>query len=378
MVIDAPRTRTQRSSSVPAVGSPLTTSSRSRRAADSSNRTYKQFRIRRTQDADLDAVSTMLALESVPPSTGDSVNWNDGMKRLRAKSLLEKQLTHRLAAIEEGRKSVTVHRRKQQQLLNDNNYDDDDDTICSLSDDDDDECYHLWINDAFRSKLKNAICNSQETNAWTRHNFDLTPSSWDMLNHAMMSVEDKYTGEIVGFAEVAWLPSPTGLAQLLPQSSSSSETTTNNYFVSDDSILNVPQSQSSYCNESDDSYCDAITQSYYEEARTAHHVEQQQQFAPAIVNLVTSSNHRRMGIASRVINFASKYTNTQWLLSSSNNSSSSSSSSNNCNTRLGLYVRPENESALRLYSKKGFEVVSGSSSDDNVDDGLLYMSQMYV
>ena len=49
-----------------------------------------------------------------------------GMKRLRAKSLPQKQLTHRLAAVEEGKK--TAHRLKEQIMIHD------DDELCSLSD----------------------------------------------------------------------------------------------------------------------------------------------------------------------------------------------------------------------------------------------------
>ena len=125
----------------------------------------------------------MLAFESVQSKDTHTTNWNDNMKRLRSKSLLQMQLTHRLAAVEEGRKTTKQHMKEYSIDLYD---------MCSL----------LWANDNFRSKVKNAVSNSQETNAWTTHDFDLTPSS-EMLNHVMMSVEDLSTGDIAGFCEVA-------------------------------------------------------------------------------------------------------------------------------------------------------------------------------
>ena len=254
------------------------------------------FRIRHTRATDLDVISTMLAMEAVP--FNHTHNWNNEMKRLRAKSEFTRQLTHRLAALDEGR--LAASRLKQQYTLF--SHDSNDDDIYSLSDDYD-TCYQLWKIGNFRSKVRTAAKHSQENNAWKVHNFELTPSV-ELFNHVMLSVVHTLSGDVVGFCEVAWLPCPQ-------QPNLNRETT-------------------------------------------------QQYYAPAIVNLVTSSTYRRKGIASRLLKFASKYTATQWKRPSCDNDS----------TILGLYVQSENESALRLYRNEGFSQISCSEKD-----GLMYMRQ---
>jgi ribosomal protein S18 acetylase RimI-like enzyme len=261
-------------------------------------RTHPLFRIRHTRATDLDVISTMLATEAVPFT--HTHNWNHDMKRLRAKSEFTRQLTHRLAALDEGRLAASrLKQNKQYTSLSD---DDNDDEICSLSDPDYDTCYQLWQISNFRSKVQTAVKHSQENNAWKVHNFELTPSA-ELFNHVMLSVVHTLSGDIVGFCELAWLSCPQP------------------------NLIEVTTQQS---------------------------------YAPAIVNLVTSSNHRRKGIASRLLKFASKYTTTQWKRTQYDNDS----------TRLGLYVQLENESALRLYRKEGFTQISNSDVD-----GLIYMRQ---
>ena len=74
-------------------------------------------------------------------------------------------------------------------------------------------------------------------------------------------------------------------------------------------------------------------------------------YAPTILNLVVSPSHRRLGLASRLLSFAQKYTRAKLRRQD-----------------LGLYVHPENHSAVNLYTSKGFEVITTSN------EGLLYMS----
>jgi len=334
MVIDAPLPREISNPSIPlAPTTPLVPPPR-RRGGTS----RRQFRIRRTRASDLDAISTMLAMESVP--TTAAWNWNDSMRRLRAKSQLEKQIAHRLDALEEGRK--TAKRWK------------DDEDVCYLLSDDE-ICHQLWSNDNFRSKLKTAISYSQETNAWTTHNFDLLPNS-DMLNHVMMSVEE-ISGDVVGFGEVAWLPSPIN-------------TSPSSCYLDNEFAIQRNDDRAQRLQVSDDSL--DIPPSAYEETLQpfresiptySYHCDDAPiiQCSPAIVNLVTSSSHRRMGIASRVLTFASKYINTQWHCCQQ---------SYDMSTGLSLFVDPENISALKLYNKHGFSVVSSEG-----ENGLLYMAQ---
>ena len=379
MVIDAPLPRTLSTPSIPSAQqtpSLLRPPSRDGRNFSSTSRRRRQFQIRRTRASDLDAISTMLATESVISSTDvtaatTSWNWNDSMKRLRAKSQLDKQLSYRLAAIEEGRK--TTKRLKEQYYAN--AFNNDEEEVCSILSNDE-TCHLLWSNDNFRSKLKTAIQFSQEKNSWAFHNFDLTPKS-DMLNHVMISVEDQISGEVVGFCEVAWLPSPTSISvtsssnyhldsmdgfatmHMYDEDYDAQQNQHQQRLLVSDATLNIPQSP---CEETSDSYCDVSATSYqYEDVLP---MQNQQNCAPAIVNLVTSSSHRRMGIASKVLNFASKYVNTQW--------SSSCHSNNNImpGNTIGLYVNPENVSALELYCKKGFKMVSSEG-----EDGLLYMAK---
>ena len=162
----------------------------------------QQFRIRRTHPSDLNAISTMLAMESVgivqsSSSSQDimssSLNWNYNMKYLRAKSQLEKQLTHRLVAVEEGRRTVQRMKQEKQMMLLDDDDDDDD-----IENNEDELCYLWSTNNKLRTTIQKAVLNSNEENAWTLHNFDTTPTI-DMLNHIMISVEEVSSGNIVGF-----------------------------------------------------------------------------------------------------------------------------------------------------------------------------------
>lgn len=294
---------------------------------NSSVRRYRQFRIRRTRAADLDAISTMLAMEAVP--SRDTWNWNHDMERLRAKSTFRQQLGHRLAAIEEGRETANT--------LN-----------CDiLLESEMDTCHLLWANDNLRSKIRTAVTHSQEENAWSFHNFDHYPSS-ELFNHVMISVEEISTGGVVGFCEVAWLPYPSSIPSIVGDCDMAPMITNSNdaaqrIHVSGDSLKIQPIFSSIHCEvmpmeQLNPSAC-----------------------APAIVNLVTSPSHRRKGIASRILNFASKYcTQTQW----------SCHDDDGVPACLGLYVHPQNEAALKLYRAKGFCVMTS-----NVNNGLLYLTQ---
>jgi len=325
MVIEAPTRRLSMTTTYSPVPD-ITTRRRSTRTHD------RQFRIRRTEASDIDVVAAMLASESIGVSQ-ESMNWNDNINRLRAQSIIEKQLRYRLAAVEEGRN--TAHRMKD---YNNN------DEIC-----------HLWSNTNLRDKIQTASFLSKEESCWTTHNFELTPTC-DMMNHVMMTAVSS-TGEVVGFCEVAHLPSPP-----IGYLNDNNDIQQQRIQVSNNS-LDIPSSSSS-CEETSDSYCDILEDDITEQ----YDFDQYQQCAqPAIVNLVTSPLHRRKGIASHIISFAKKYISTQWKSSSCNTNNEIS---------LGLYVHPENKSALRLYEKKGFVLVSPRLEPEKEEDNaLLYLSQ---
>jgi len=230
-------------------------------------------------------------------------NWNRSIEFLRVKSSLEKQLRHRLIAVEEGRKTMSRFKNANKAF----GFDFSTENIeeCPVNDLDT-TCGLLWANDNFRSKLKSAVMISSESNAWEKHNFDLTPLDPALFNHLMMTVIQTCNSgkdDVVGYCEVAWLPRPN-------------------------SDLS-----------GDDLDC-----------------------APSIVNLITSPLYRRRGIASKLIDVASRYARTQW-------EKRDPDSTTRCTARksLGLYVHPDNASALYLYRKKGFKV------EEESEDGLLYM-----
>jgi len=85
MVIEAP-TRRLSTTTYPPMPE-ITTTRRSTRR--STRRNDRQFRIRRTQASDIEAVSSWLASESIGVSQ-ESTNWNDNINRLRAQSFIEK------------------------------------------------------------------------------------------------------------------------------------------------------------------------------------------------------------------------------------------------------------------------------------------------
>ena len=332
MVLEAPL----RSSSPPITHAPSTNNIPTTTTVPSKHN--KRFRIRHTHIDDISAISTMLAMESIciGASSTTTLNWNQTMQLLRAKAIFDKQLSYRLAAIEEGRETARQLRDHGVHI----------------------DMYSLWTNDNFRDKVQLAARNAQEenTNTWRSHNFDMLPPTSSMLNHVMVSVIDCGNDDIVGFCEVAMLKTlqQTGNDIQLQQ----------RIQVSDNSLdIQLPSTTTD-----SDSYCDMPQQDTYDMNNHYHQQQAHQTFccAPAIVNLVTSSQHRRMGVASRILSFAMRYTSTQWQRKQSmvDNNNNSMMMKN-----LGLYVHPENISALALYEKKGFVFV-----DSNAEDSLLYLS----
>ena len=155
-----------------------------------------------------------------------------------------------------------------------------------------------------------------------------------------MSIEEVSSGEVAGFCQVAWLPSPSCIVDEIGLQRNNDEAQI--IFVSNDSP-NVPRT----CfEERNHSYCDEVSKHSYHQCD-----EVSIQCAPAIIILVKSPCRRRTGKASRVLKFASKSTRTHWCC-------------DNTSTRLGLYVHPKIKSTLRLYSMKGLSVISYDGEDD--------------
>lgn len=142
-----------------------------------------------------------------------------------------------------------------------------------------DEIKLLWSHDVFRRKLEKAASQAKEPHIWKDCDFAVAPRDPKALQHAMITAEDITTGSIVGFCEVAMLALPYSCQ---------------NEFTSIAS-------------------------------------------APTIANLVSSTKHRRRGIASSLLKSTKKYVQRQWS-----------------GDAIALYVDSANKRAISLYSKHGF------------------------
>ena len=143
-----------------------------------------------------------------------------------------------------------------------------------------DQIRYLWEQEGVRKKVETAARLSTERHAWQGHNFSLVPEDPSWLQHTMMTAEDA-TGSVIGFVEIA--------------------------------MLTVPGSDESG----------------------------KKRAAPAIVNLVTSQQHRRQGIASKLLTSAERFVLQHYPKEET----------------LNLYVEENNLGALQLYLSKGFSRV---------------------
>ena len=254
-------------------------------------RAVNRFRLRRTNSSDLDAICNMLAAESA-----DS---NHFMHRLRVKAAFHEQLSNRLQAIDVGRSTYCEFKQLQRDCS----------TLAKYNVND-----LLLVNSDFKTIIKKAVSTASESNAWEEYIFDPITNDSSLLHHVMVSIED-CTGTVVGFCEIGYL-------QQMQEASDEER-----MIISEDSLEISPAIES----------------------------EEMANYAPTILNLIVSPSHRRLGLASRLVNFAQKYTKSQLGQYDSN-------------VKLGLYVHPDNHSAVNLYSRKGFQKVTKS------EDGLLYMT----
>jgi len=159
---------------------------------------------------------------------------------------------------------------------------------------------HVWSNnDSFRKKIELAANLSNEPHIWKCHNFACAPGNGRWLQHKMLTAVDATSGDIVGFCEIAMISKPSSL--------SSSST----IFQEDE-------------NDSMD-------------------------YAPTVMNLATCPQHRRRGIATRLIHAASRFVEREWKES----------------IELSLYVEQDNEAAIALYQNLGFGSQQAVERDDS-------------
>jgi ribosomal protein S18 acetylase RimI-like enzyme len=160
--------------------------------------------------------------------------------------------------------------------------------------------YDSWwtSSDRFRNCIATASTETGEDNVWRHHNLSVPPRDSSWLNHLQMTA--LIDQQVVGFCEVAMLSNP--LLQHEQQ----------------ECILNS--------------------------------------FSPAITNLATSREHRRKGIATRLLSSAQRFARQQW-----------------CTEQLGLYVEKDNDAALSLYLKMGFEPKESCDGGEHLGP-MFYMS----
>ncbi|CAJ1937900.1 unnamed protein product [Cylindrotheca closterium] len=153
---------------------------------------------------------------------------------------------------------------------------------------------YVWSNnDSFRKKIEQAAKLSNEPHIWKDHNFAYAPGCVRWLQHKMFTAVDAHSGEIVGFCEVAMLSKPSAFEE--------------------------------ECEIDGDDY------------------------APTIMNLATAPEHRRKGIATRLMRSASRFVQKEWKES----------------TELSLYVEQDNEPAIALYQNLGFGSQQAVERNDN-------------
>jgi ribosomal protein S18 acetylase RimI-like enzyme len=167
---------------------------------------------------------------------------------------------------------------------------------CPIELEENDYLRFLWSNEKFRNRVEKSALLSKEPHVWTDHNFACAPESSCWLQHKMITAVDASTGDVVGFCEVAMLSRPL---------------------------------------ESDE-----------------------QAYAPTIINLVTSPKYRRQGIATRVMQSASRFVRQEWGFG-----------------ELSLYVAVENEAAIALYQTMGYGQVQQVERDSSFQ---LYMAKHFV
>lgn len=260
-------------------------------------------KIRSTSEADIQEIASMLAYSIVNDNdTRDHVS-TLGTKNFfpslnldvrNTRNSIVSLLQSRMNAITIGRKFMRDHLAKG--------------TLEGLSEAD--QLRFLWSNDAFRKNIEKAALLSNEPHIWSDHNFVCAPQSFDWLFHKMVTAENALTGEIIGFCEVAMLSKPS------ERDSQVSRT------IGDEECSIVDENNG----------------------------------VPTIMNLVTSPNYRRRGVASTIVGSAMRYIQTTAPSSSGD--------------EIALYVEERNSRAISMYERLGFERQERLLSKDQ-----LYMTR---
>jgi ribosomal protein S18 acetylase RimI-like enzyme len=203
------------------------------------------FRIRTTVESDVQEISNVWARCLTDPSDDLELNpsifsFRRRMNFLKSKHGVQNLLFSRLKAMQTGDKAM----KDFSLLIEKSSMSDSERLLC------------LWSSERFRTSIERAAKLSNEPHAWKQYNFACTPESQEYLQHKMLTAEDIYSGELLGFCEIAMLRNP---------------------------------GEASDCDRKDKG------------------------IRPTLVNLVVNPNFRRRGVASRIIRSAQNYVTREWF-----------------------------------------------------------------
>jgi len=289
-----------------------TTSTTSGHAAATGTRARtNSISIRTTNTVDLTTITDLLSCEKKTSSPAPSLfNWNAQIDRLKSKSSLTSQLTHRLAAIQ-------AHSKYKSIIMEEMEMED-----SSISTSTSIPLGILWNQDSYREKVEKAVKTTleyhdmQET-PWDEWNFALTPDKF-MLFHMMMTAVDEE------FQSTRFDPEPVGFCEV--------------------GIVRHPNCKNRNANDNE----------------SANDHDANDVFIPCITNLVVSPNQRRRGIGKRMMDCAIRTVRVYGRQLQLNDGDDGSVGWK-LNT-VGLYVDGDNKSAMALYQHMGFRV-TGTCTD---------------
>ena len=157
----------------------------------------RTVRVRSTREEDLDSISNLLSQEVNVNEQINQKGFVASMRQLRRKSLLQKQITSRFHAREQGHKIIsTANRELYSQIHASSNDHHNYDTSNYMRE-------ILWSQDTFRNTLELAIQQTTEPwFIWRYHdNMSVCPPCPSYLQHAMMTCCNE-SDEVVGFCEI--------------------------------------------------------------------------------------------------------------------------------------------------------------------------------
>jgi len=155
------------------------------------------FRIRSTIESDIPDISEVWAQcvdrnKNPLNQQQGPFNFRRKMEFLKSKDTIQKLLVSRLQTIRLGQQTIEeCYLSYEEETLEES-----------------DRLRYLWSNERFRTCVERATQLSKDPHIWTEYNFACAPQSTKYLQHKMLTAEDRATGELLGFCEIAMLQNP--------------------------------------------------------------------------------------------------------------------------------------------------------------------------